>query len=166
MTRWPSDQMTIMARSPDHQRTIWPDDQMTRWPDGQMTILTRWTDDRMTTLTKLPDDQIDQMTIVTKGPYDHIDQMTRWWDDQMTILTRWPYRPDDHMTILTRWTIDKKTRWPYWPDYHPRNIIKDNSNPSPPKSVTTAPKIGTSSLLPESTMIYDDLTILMYTTPP
>ena len=29
----------------------------------------------MTTLTKLPDDHNDQMIILARGPYDHIDQM-------------------------------------------------------------------------------------------
>merc|ERR1719266_3173213 len=43
-----------------------------------------------------------------------------------------------------------------------RNIIKNNNNPSAFKSVTTAPKIGTSSPIPDTMMIYDDLTILMY----
>merc|ERR1719397_744379 len=43
-----------------------------------------------------------------------------------------------------------------------RNIIKNNNNPSAFKSVTTAPKIGTSSPIPNTMMIYDDLTILMY----
>ena len=42
------------------------------------------------------------------------------------------------------------------------NIIKHNSYPLPSKSVTTAPKIGTSSPIPDRMMIYDDLTILMY----
>jgi len=42
------------------------------------------------------------------------------------------------------------------------NIIKNNSYPLPSKSVTTAPKIGTSSPIPDRMMIYDDLTILMY----
>merc|ERR550517_48487 len=42
------------------------------------------------------------------------------------------------------------------------NIIKDNSYPLPSKSVTTAPKIGTSSPIPDRMLIYDDLTILMY----
>ena len=35
------------------------------------------------------------------------------------------------------------------------NIIKNNSYPLPPKSVTTAPKIGTSSPIPDRMMIYD-----------
>ena len=43
-----------------------------------------------------------------------------------------------------------------------RNIIKNNSYPLPSKSVTRAPKIGTSSPIPDRMMIYDDLTILMY----
>merc|ERR1719397_787362 len=43
-----------------------------------------------------------------------------------------------------------------------RNIIKNNNNPSAFKSVTTAPKIGTSSPISDTMMIYDDLTILMY----
>merc|ERR1719180_239700 len=43
-----------------------------------------------------------------------------------------------------------------------RNIIKNNSNQSPPKSVTRAPQIGTSSPIPDTMMIYDDLTIMMY----
>merc|ERR1719341_426561 len=42
------------------------------------------------------------------------------------------------------------------------NIIKNNNNQSAFKSVTTAPKIGTSSPIPDTMMIYDDLTILMY----
>ena len=49
--------------------------------------------------------------------------------------------------------------WPYWCI---ENIIKNNSNPSAFKSVTRAPKIGTSSPIPDTMMIYDDLTILMY----
>ena len=36
-----------------------------------------------------------------------------------------------------------------------RNIIKNNSYPLPSKSVTTAPKIGTSSPIPDTMMIYD-----------
>merc|ERR1719362_1544843 len=43
-----------------------------------------------------------------------------------------------------------------------RNIIKNNSNPSAFKSVTRAPKIGTSSPIPDTMMIYDDPTILIY----
>merc|ERR1719397_2386926 len=43
-----------------------------------------------------------------------------------------------------------------------RDIIKNNNNPSAFKSVTTAPKIGTSSPIPDTMVIYDDLTILMY----
>merc|ERR550517_2429987 len=42
------------------------------------------------------------------------------------------------------------------------NIIKNNNNPSASKSVTRAPKIGTSSPIPDTMIIYDDLTILMY----
>ena len=43
-----------------------------------------------------------------------------------------------------------------------RNLIKNNNNPSAFKSVTTSPRIGTSSPIPDRMMIYDDLTILMY----
>ena len=42
------------------------------------------------------------------------------------------------------------------------NIIKNYSYPLPSKSVTRAPKNGTSSPIPDTMMIYDDLTILMY----
>merc|ERR1719331_1746321 len=43
-----------------------------------------------------------------------------------------------------------------------RNIIKNSNNPSAFKSVTTEPKIGTSSPILDTMMIYDDLTILIY----
>merc|ERR1712032_981454 len=43
-----------------------------------------------------------------------------------------------------------------------RNIIKNNNNPSASKTVTRAPKIGTSSPIPDEMMMHDDLTILMY----
>ena len=36
-----------------------------------------------------------------------------------------------------------------------KNIIKNNTNPSAFKSVTRAPKIGTSSPIPDTMMIYD-----------
>ena len=57
---------------------------------------------------------------MTSRSYDHIDQMTRSPDDHI-----------EHITIAT-------------------------------KSVTRAPKIGTSSPIPDTMMIYDDLAILKY----
>ena len=38
-----------------------------------------------------------------------------------------------------------------------RNIIKNDNYSLPSKSVTTAPKIGTSYTIPDIMMIYDDL---------
>ena len=43
-----------------------------------------------------------------------------------------------------------------------RNIIKNNSNPSAFKSVTRAPKIGTSSPIPDTMMIYYILQTFIY----
>merc|ERR1719397_1600488 len=43
-----------------------------------------------------------------------------------------------------------------------KNIIKNNIYPLSSKSVTKAPKIGTSSPIPDTLMIYNDLTILIY----
>ena len=147
MTIWPDDQidqMTVLTNLPDDQMTRWPDDnieQITRWPDyhiDQMTILTKKTDDRIAIFTRWPD-----MIILTRSPDD---KMTRCPADQMTIITR---LPEVHMT-----------RWSYDPIDQVDKINHPVNQPAS-KSVTTTPKIGTSSPIPDTMMIYDDLTIMM-----
>ena len=99
---------------------------MTRRPDDQMTILTRWPywpDDQMTIWPYWQDGQI-----IRKQE----DQMTIWQDDQMT---RWQCWPDDQITNIMM-IYDDLTIMMY------RNIIKNNSNPLPPKASPEPPKLA------------------------
>ena len=91
--------------------------------------------------------------------------LTRWPYDKITIFTTWPFLPNDQMTILTRWPHDKLIRWPHWPDHHIDQITKwpywaDNQHLKKPHQ--SPQKWDVISQIPDTMMIYDDLTTVKY----
>ena len=96
------------------------------------------------------------MTILTRWPYDQITIFTRRPFRQNDQMTRWPYWQDDQ---TTRWTDDKLIRWPYWPDDQITNGPYWADDQGFKKRHQSPPKL---SQIPDTMMIYDDLTILIY----